>query len=415
MIDDINIISNYSFIEEKNIIIYGCGSTAKKFFYLCEILGCKIKGFADSFKKGKRYLNYPVYHMYDLPDVVNDDTIVIVASVYVQDIIDGLATVIPSKYIFTNFSFVLSVFLNKDKIKACKKDEFMLYYQSLLEFHHKYVVNYALTEAYHCANDLADNSVMVYQCGKVGSDSLTKSIELHGLRASHCHTLDLPYTYNKSYGVIWNNNIKNKISNFNGKIIVAIREPISRDISAYFQYLWVRLEELKEIYKIDDIFKGFEDIFYTPYIKKNIKRNDFFGVKNKSEQLKNSKGFEFDWFDLELKKYFGFDIYEHTFDTEKGVSVYNHNGIEIMVLQTEKLNALEETIGEFLNIKEFKLQMANDNSSKVYKYLYENFKQNLKLNRGYVDFYYNENQWFQHFYSKENRQQFYKKWIACTK
>lgn len=68
-------------------------------------------------------------------------------------------------------------------------------------------------------------------------------------------------------------------------------------------------------------------------------------------------------------------------------------------------------VGEFLNIPNFKLNSTNVGSEKEYRYLYQIFKNNIKMKQEYVDFYYKNNVAMEHFYSEDQRNHFYNKWI----
>lgn len=409
MIKDLDLIKNPDYFENKNFIIYGCGGSGRRIMHVMELAGCSIKGFADSNKRGDCQ-GYPMYHIDDLCSVIGEDCIIVVASVFYYEIIPNLEKKVDPEKIFTEFSFLLSLMLNKDRLACAEKAEFNMYYNSMMKEHHQYVVDYNIKEGLNCYYDLSHNAVMVYQCGKVGSEALTKSIINCGLRASHCHTLALPYSCMKEWGSTWDDNVKRTALGFNGKIITAIREPISRDVSEYFQSLCARGEELKEVFKITDLFDGFYDVFYYPYQKSGQDNNDFFIAQNKGFHIGSPKGYEFDWFDFELKENFGFDAYEHEFDKDRGYSIYKHLGMEIMIFQLEKINSLESIIGEFLGAENFKMCRTNDNASKPYRYMYKSFKEDFVLKKEYADLYYKNNPWFEHFYSSRDIEQFYGEW-----
>lgn len=77
----------------------------------------------------------------------------------------------------------------------------------------------------------------------------------------------------------------------------------------------------------------------------------------------------------------------------------------------EKLNSLEEEIGKFIENDNFKLVNTNVASQKVYKYAYEEFKNNIRFPKEYIDFYYKDNKKFDFFYSKGDKEKYYKKWL----
>ena len=209
----------------------------------------------------------------------------------------------------------------------------------------------------------APNWLLVYQMGKVGSKTLCKSIEEVGIKCIHVHQFKP---------------LKSCIPNANQiKIITLVREPVSRNLSEIFQ----NLISLRGI--------NFENII--------------------SSRLIEGRQF-FDWFDHELKEYFGIDIYAYPFDKEKGYSIIKEGCVEVLVLKLEKVNFLEQVIGEFIGAPQFKLINDNEGDKKDYKYLYKNIKDTITIPREIFDIVYNNNPKFNHFYSEVEKAEFLKKW-----
>jgi hypothetical protein len=117
----------------------------------------------------------------------------------------------------------------------------------------------------------------------------------------------------------------------------------------------------------------------------------------------------FNWFDNELKAFFGIDVYAHPFDREKGYSIIKQGNIEVLVMKMEKLNSLESVIGEFIGAPQFKLVNDNVGSNKIYKYLYKNVKDAVKIPREIFSVCYG-NPRMSHFYTEEEKAAFLKKW-----
>ena len=118
----------------------------------------------------------------------------------------------------------------------------------------------------------------------------------------------------------------------------------------------------------------------------------------------------FSWFDYEIKALFGVDIYEYPFDKEKGYSIIEHDNVQILIYKCEKLYQLEKVLAEFLKIPDFRLEKSNQGEEKIYAYVYKKFKEEVKLNLQYFDYYYTNNLKLKHFYTDFEIEYFKEKW-----
>jgi glutamate mutase epsilon subunit len=118
----------------------------------------------------------------------------------------------------------------------------------------------------------------------------------------------------------------------------------------------------------------------------------------------------FEWFDVELKAVFGIDVYDYPFDREKGYSIIEQDNVEVLVIKLEKINSLEQVIGDFVEVSDFKLINSNVSDKKPYKYLYKNMREEIRIPREVVDRYYKNSPRMKHFYTEEEINMFYKKW-----
>ncbi len=77
----------------------------------------------------------------------------------------------------------------------------------------------------------------------------------------------------------------------------------------------------------------------------------------------------------------------------------------------EKLNELENLIGEFLNIKNFRLFNGNISTEKPYRYAYRDYKRNICLPKEMLDGIYYKNERLRHFYTEQECSELYNKWL----
>ena len=186
------------------------------------------------------------------------------------------------------------------------------------------------------------------------------------------------------------------------KIVTLTREPVGRNISAFFENLDVvagdtdgEFEISSHYYRIDPTVVAVDDI---------EKLSDlFFSRATHDSPLR--------FFDREIKDVFGIDVLGSGFPKEKGYGIYRSARAELLVL---KLECLTECAGaafkEFLGIDDFKLINRNIAAKKVYAPLYEAFKNHANIDSGYADELY-DSEFMRTFYSNEEIQAARNKWL----
>ncbi len=183
------------------------------------------------------------------------------------------------------------------------------------------------------------------------------------------------------------------IINKKTKIITLIREPLSRKISGLFQILR----------------KSCPDAYKAIYLNKGL--YSYEKIKPLLDTAMTNDGYyeEFAWFNTEFRQILDVDVYEYPFDKEKGYSIIKQGNIEILLMKLEKLNNLEDVIGEFVGVENFKLTNANEGKNKPYSELYREAKEKVMFNKENVDYYYRNNAYMDHFYNEEEKLNFLRK------
>lgn len=255
--------------------------------------------------------------------------------------------------------------------------------------------------------------VIVYQFGKVASSSIHKSLEKANYLSFQVHFLDsqnikdykqklikinLPIPNHAIVGSQLSRYLKYLIiTNKPLKIITLIREPIGRNISAFFE---------------GDNFEMFNNYRFDPKKKYDIDCliNNF--IKASSEDLfpLECSYFPLKWFDLEMKKALGIDIYQYPFPKEKGILRVKHNNIDILILKSKIEDSLKEkSIAEFLGVDSFKIIRSNVSDKKKYNRVYQEFTNKIKLPRDYLEKMCSS-KYTKHFYSKDEIDKILAKW-----
>ena len=237
-----------------------------------------------------------------------------------------------------------------------------------------------ITEKINYFKNLIGRDVTIFQMGKVGSRTIYDTlINEYDYEPTYFHVMDngefyhanmndkyhkyLPKThknvFHKWYHILnrvyIRSTYKNKTLKKKHKVITIVREPISRNLSYFFQdfkfylYIYEKLES-----NVEEV--SFEELFRYCYHK--IQNQDF----------------PLDYFDTQFKPIYDIDIYDYEFDKEKGYSVFTKDDLEVLVIRLDKLNGLSKEIGEFLNVDDYELKNYNVGNHKWYKHLYDEVK-----------------------------------------
>jgi hypothetical protein len=232
-----------------------------------------------------------------------------------------------------------------------------------------------------------------YQMGKVGSSSLAEFCRREGIAEWHTHRFfDTPiHSFNNKNKYLkaidlWIYKIL-RLSASEVLVISGVRSPIERNISMYFHSspLPGQLRGVEEAEALSRLTADFETSF------------PFSSCAN--------------WFDDELNKLLGVDVYSMPFDSQRGFSVYRVGGVKLMIYDISALTFIQDEIGMFLGSSAYKVINRNESSSKEYNDLYKMFvvryspkedKVNGVLSSRYVD----------HFFSLDDRNSMRDKWLS---
>jgi len=232
--------------------------------------------------------------------------------------------------------------------------------------------------------------VVIYTMGKVGSTSIANSLgnqnihpvfHLHKLRpeniiARQKAELIPKYGYESAkverdlYGDII---LTRKPAHF----ITAVRDPLGRSISNFFQILHHYVDRPDLLRACD--FARLQDIFFKNY----------------------PCCIDFEWFDLELYPVLGIDVYSIGFPANQGRQTYVNDNFKLLVLKLETADAVKEKgIMDFLELPSFTLSRDNESNSKEYFEVYDYFRNNVSFSHAFIDKVYSSRH-VKHFYSQD--------------
>ena len=249
--------------------------------------------------------------------------------------------------------------------------------------------------------------ILISQMGKVGSSSLFNSlvemdlpipvIHVHllnnldkieaGIRASRQNPTDTLREIHKSRQIRADIDT-GKLRHIN--VISAVRDPVKRNVSAFFQSIEEIIPDYKNKYLSGRLtVEELVDIFVHQY--------------DHSAPVQ--------WFDSQVRDVFGIDVFESPFPIDIGYKIYQTSSINLLIVRLENLSqCVQPAMKEFLNIRDFKIRSSNVSSDKAYGPLYKEFIANAKMPEFYLDAMY-QSKYCQHFYSAQEIREFRKLWI----
>jgi hypothetical protein len=264
--------------------------------------------------------------------------------------------------------------------------------------------------------------IIVFQMGKVGSKTISKSLKAlnSDMKIYHSHLLTMGRireterkrkkyfrTEKQSYlqrcwlNLFLHKQILKGLNDKKWKIITLTREPVGRNISTFFENLEVKSLNSDSKYKIKSDYYNIDSIIVK---EDNLRElvDFFFSKMNHSSPL--------DFFDNELHKVFNIDVYANEFPKSKGYKIYRASKADILLIRVEDLNRVaKQAFKEFLDIDNFSLIDVNVSSEKNYAPLYKTFKNKINLHDSYLDKLYCS-KYMQHFYSIEEINLFRSRW-----
>jgi len=241
--------------------------------------------------------------------------------------------------------------------------------------------------------------ILVFTMAKVGSLSVYSSLKKQtNIPVFHIHTLN-------EYEILEGNNrcfekgiypdsrspvplINTRVinANKNYKVISLFRNPIERNLSAFFEAFQFHVGVKPENYK--GTLTNLEAIFHE----------------------KVSKTYALDWYDHKLVAGIGIDIYKIPFDHEKRYVKIHTDKTDLLLMDSYLLdNIKSKVIGDFCGIDNFDLINANITSRSAAGNLYKAFKKHIRFSEKYLHEIINS-KYFQHFYSPKEKEELLKKW-----
>jgi len=250
----------------------------------------------------------------------------------------------------------------------------------------------------------ATTAVLVYQMGKVASKSVALSVARYpGISVFHLHILnpsnyeaaerqqrillgddDVSYVLDASR-IVYNGLIATGQPT---KIVTLVREPIGRNISAYFQNLdfWWKTPDAHRKIPMPELVDRFLQDF--PH----------------QEPLT--------WFDNEFRPATGVDVYSLPFPQQQGFQRINAGTLNVLVLRHDLDDRIKAShLGMLLAIDDFRLLRENTAEGKRYREKYKEFLNSVCLPSNYIDEMLGS-RYARHFFPCEELEQIRGRWLG---
>lgn len=396
MIKDLDLLKDIAPLFKKKIVIWGVGYTGRLILKELKAMGAGNKGIylCDTYAGG---VQNEMEEKILLPEMlkselyqVNLEDVIFLVTVKEIKAQDEILKKIENTYgdavdIYTEYAIKWGIYFNinhpyikKDYRfrKLNKREEERICNRSSID---KLKLNAFRYFSFLPLHD--DEIILIYQVGKVGSSTIYNTLQNYNRYALHCHTLaGIEQKENDLYNLV---NMKS------GKIITLVRDPIARLISAMWQ---VMCETGR--YSLEA---------------------DFFEVENYFFGGEGFENVQFEWFHNEIEKIFKIDVFQYSFNQEKGYSIIKKGNIELLLIKMEKLNELENVIGEFLGIEQFHMQKSNEGKEKTYRFAYRAYQESFaSVSKEKLEDIYLRNEYMRFFYSEQERQNLYNKWMQSV-
>lgn len=247
-------------------------------------------------------------------------------------------------------------------------------------------------------------AVLVYQMGKVASKSVALSVARYPeISAFHLHILspsnyeaaerqqrtllgddDVSYVLDASR-IVYHGLIATGQPT---KIVTLVREPIGRNISAYFQNLdfwWKRPDAHRNIPMSKLVDRFLRDFPHHEPLT---------------------------WFDNEFRPATGVDVYSLPFPQQRGFQQIHAGPLEILVLRHDLDDRIKAScLGMLLAIDDFRLLRENTAEGKRYREKYKEFQKSVRLPPTYIDEMLGS-RYTRHFFPREEIEQIRGRWLG---
>lgn len=376
------------FYRDKIVVLFGCGYYGQVIAKLLKIFDIEVSYFCDNDKNkwGGTISGVPIISPKKLKELNSEhENLLVQVSV---DAYSDVAFSILSQLEELSVPEIISAkegygqLVNYSKLDRFQKNpELGEGILKLSKFPRRYdTINYE--KSFNLVSLVDELPIFICMLGKVGNTTLQNTLSKYVL-VQQTH---LPTHFHK-----------NIIGEKKIKIVTAIRDPISRDLSGLFQSLGT-FDGYRSFFDIGHNFS--EEAF-------NIYRSNDAQVYFDKFMQKNCCSVSHDWFSNFSKDVV--DVMKYNFAKDEGYSIIHEDNYDIFIYQLEKLNDIVPQLSEWVGVPFDKLENANITAEKWISNSYKQAQKEIQITQEYFDMCYNS-PYVKHFYSEEDIEKFKDRW-----
>ena len=410
LVYDIEICKDiYSLKNTSDIVIYGAGGKGKEIFLQLKRAGIAVSFFCDldMGKWGDCIENVTIISPFEIGYRKFSDNRIIYMIACVeqpQEVINLFRYMrLGNVQIITYWGIRMALYLNKEHLYGKGSKEANAFQIEKIKRRNRFI-NLGFSFM-HTMLTAPDDAVWILQPGKTASSTLVRRLEEKKVSYVKLHSLEYPqHILGEEFSEVWKNMVNERMKK-PFKIITAVREPISRDYSAFWQAFSDDNEMAMEMSILNKDFQK----TYNKYIDLILSGNEHM-KKILGMSMIFPWGEQFEWFDEQIKKYLDIDVFKYPFDKIKGYTIIKKGNVELLLYKVEKMESILDTIASFVGTAGLSKTNENVGGGKWYGLASSQFRRELKISRQYTDHYYRENPKMDHFYSLEEKECFLEKW-----
>lgn len=405
---DLEVCKNIKLLHKMQIFIWGAAPKGRQIQKTLEREGISIVAFCDSDanKWGKTYKEIPVISPYKLEKLYKESPKVCIISCIFREheLLRVMQELELNQISFLSYwgiktACVLNSIALESEGDLPTYDEVWMYQKCCALSCFGYPIHFL-------KNTKIDNTrIWNLQPGKTASKTIEARLKKAGVSSIHMHELTYPMMWTDALKTMFDSRIQSSLSQ-GIKIITGVREPISRDYSAFWQPF------SGERFYVSAILNKDFQVMYEHYLKLLLEDNDCRKIHLR-ESRSDIWQDEFKWFNKEIKKHLGIDVYCYPFNRETGYQIIREGNIQIFIYQAEKLDNIMPVLSEFIGTDISSQEDDNLAENKPYYLAYKEFRNKVKLPRSYVEHYYKDNPYMNHFYTKDEQNIFLSRWKDC--
>jgi hypothetical protein len=241
--------------------------------------------------------------------------------------------------------------------------------------------------------------LIIYQMGKVGSETVERSLaacglgrpiyRAHALVAEHiaeglraANLTPRQYFARSRHGFHGQQlarQLARDLHKGHWQVITMVRDPVAQNVSSFFQIVDMLIPGMsKGVDAPEPTTEELMDVFLANY---------------------PPDGVFVTWFDVEMKPSFGVDVFASPFSHDNGYQIYRQPHVDLLLMRLEDLDrCAPAAFKEFLDVDDFRIVNRNESKDKGYYDLYRRFRAEAVFPHSYVDAVYGS-KYARHFYS----------------